>query len=118
MARLYFFIQTFHYKNNGGNNMYNFLVQSVSIAFIILNYILSGIWIISEILIYKKSKSENRPIIKSRYALVATIIFCLSLIYVITLGNKQNSFEGREVFYLGLTTCSLVASIYYNSQEL
>lgn len=99
--------------------MYSFIISLTCTTFLILDYILAGIWMISEILLYKKISKDDKDALTSntRYPLVFTIIILLSII--VTIAIKGNlGYDEKLAAYLTLTAAALGSSIVFNARDL
>nr|DAJ92658.1 MAG TPA: hypothetical protein [Caudoviricetes sp.] len=98
--------------------MYDFMLSTLGISFLVVNYILAGIWFISELLLYKRAKRENSNSSNSRYATVFIVILYLSIIFSMIITKEVKYVNEKTVIYLILSAIGLSTCIYFNSQEL
>ena len=99
--------------------MYDFVISLICTTLLILDYILAGIWMLSEILLYKRISKDNKDALtnNSRYPLVLTIIVLLSII--VTIAVKGNLvYDEKLAMYLSLTAGALGSSIVFNARDL
>ena len=98
--------------------MYDFMLTALGTSFLVVNYILAGIWVISEFLLYKGGKKENSKLSNGRYAMIFTVILYLSIIFSMIISKERKYVDEKTIMYLVLSAIGLSTCIYFNSQEL